>query len=67
MTNPSVYCPPTATSHPSAYPSCPPMHPSSFFAAAAAAAAVAAVGTTNPVSLQHNISPSSYHGHETGE
>jgi len=43
------------------------MHPSSFFAAAAAAAAVAAVGTTNPVSLQHNISPSSYHGHETGE
>ncbi len=64
----SAYCPPP-TSHPSAYPSCPSMHPSSFFAAAAAAAAVAAVGN-NVTSIQHGISPSSsstYHGQESGE
>ncbi len=64
----SAYCPPP-TSHPSAYPSCPSMHPSSFFAAAAAAAAVAAVGN-NATSIQHGISPSSssiYHGQESGE
>ena len=59
----SAYCPPP-TSHPSAYPSCPSMHPSSFFAAAAAA--VAAV-SNNATSIQHSISPSSYHGHESGE
>lgn len=61
----SAYCPPP-TSHPSAYPTCPSMHPSSFFAAAAAAAAVAAVGT-NVTSIPHGISPSSYHGQESGE
>ena len=61
----SAYCPPP-TSHPSAYPSCPSMHPSSFFAAAAAAAAAAAVGN-NVTSISHGISPSSYHGQETGE
>ncbi len=64
----SAYCPPPP-SHPSAYPSCPSMHPSSFFAAAAAAAAVAAVGN-NATSIQHSISPSSssvYNGQESGE
>lgn len=68
MTATSAYCPPP-TSHPSAYPSCPSMHPSSFFAAAAAAAAVAAVGN-NVTSMQHGISPSSssvYRGQESGE
>ncbi|CAF1573471.1 unnamed protein product, partial [Rotaria sordida] len=68
MTTASGYCPPSI-SHSSGYPSCPSMHPSSFFAAAAAAAAVAAVGN-NTTSIQHGISPSSsssYHGQTNGE
>jgi hypothetical protein len=56
MAGTSVYCPPPASIHPTT-------HPNSFFAAA--------VGVRDPngslLSTEYGISPSSYHGQESGD
>jgi hypothetical protein len=56
MAGTSVYCPPPTSIHPTT-------HPNSFFAAA--------VGVRDPngslLSTEYGISPSSYHGQESGD